>query len=1093
MRVTRRSWTAPPESPTETRRLGSTASRLRTAAALVGALIAPLLVTQPATAAQPAGQNDNPAAFVNTFIGTLDEGNTFPGASAPFGMTQVSPTGSHFAGWEYDQTSIRGFGNSYLSGAGCWEQGGLLSMLPTTGTIGAGATFDTGRASSFDHKRYAATLSHDGEVGTAGYYRTKLTSYGGIDVETTASTRVGVQRYTFADGTPTGNVFLNTGQANETLKVKSSSVTVLNDTTVVSEVRVQGFCTGKDYEYTTWFATEFDRPFDSYGTWNSSAGFPGVASQDAGAGLKGAWATFDTSSNQSVQASTGMSFTSAAGALANLAAEGLTSDGDPIPFDDVRAATTEQWNAELGKATTYGGTADDNTSFYTSLYHAFLQPVTSSDTNGDYRGFDDAIHNAADWTYYQFFSLWDTYRSQNQLLAILQPERATDIGRSILTIQQQGGWLPRWAYANYEGNVMTGDPASPFLADLWRYGRIPGGVSLDGADTRSGESVELDENLALAALLQNVDSEPPADSQFAGRSGISSYLQNGYIAQDPRAPKKGMDEDRQHAGSATMEYAVGDCAVSLVADGIGDSEDASRLAARAANWKNVWDPALTDQNFAGFPRSRAADGTWSNETATTAQTGFQEGTPWQYQWLAWQDADGLAETMGGTDQALARLDTFFDIPAVFADPAEAAHNSWVVGTLEYNGRREYNPNNEPNLHSAWLYNFYGEPAKTSAVNRAAQTLFTNKPDGVTGNDDLGTMSAWYVFSAIGLYPSVAGTGDLLLHAPRFPRVDLSLGDTTLTITAPVADGETLQYIDSASLNGVPQTASVINWDTLKSGGELAVTLTDDATTRWATATGDRPAAPCSSAVDVTPPAVAISTTPDTPISGWHRGTVTVSVSATDAKDPAPTIEVRVDGGDWSVYPGAVEVTGDGSHTVEARATDAAGNGSEIAASTVKIDATAPVTAAAATTMSARTGESAAASTVRFTATDAGSGVGSTEYAVDGGDWLVATPAGASLTETGTHTVRFRSTDVAGNVETTRSLMVTVAAVVSPTAEPTTVPTNSNSPSYAPAAGGLASTGFEPLPWLLSATMIVLLGSALLRGRSRRRSSGGPTD
>ncbi|MET0303902.1 MAG: glycoside hydrolase domain-containing protein, partial [Microbacteriaceae bacterium] len=336
-------------------------------AALAGLAAAVLVAPAPAAVAAPAV---DPAGLVNTFIGTLDEGNTFPGASAPFGMTQVSPTGDHFAGWQYDETDIRGFGHSYVSGAGCWEQGGLLSALPTTGSIGPGADFDTADPTAFDHREYAATLSHDGEVGEAGYYRTALTSYGGIDVEATATTRVGVQRYTFP-ATDEAHVFLNTGQANETLKVPSSRIQVLDDRTVATEVEVQGFCTGQDFTYTAWFVSTFDRPFDSFGTWNDEGGQPDVAEQPAGAGLKGGWFTFDTTDDRDVQVSTAMSYTSPEGAERNLAAEGLDATGAPIAFDAVRDATRQEWNTELEKALVHGGTPDDQVSFYTALYHAF--------------------------------------------------------------------------------------------------------------------------------------------------------------------------------------------------------------------------------------------------------------------------------------------------------------------------------------------------------------------------------------------------------------------------------------------------------------------------------------------------------------------------------------------------------------------------------------------------------------------------------------------------------------------------------------------------------------------------------------------------
>ncbi|WP_232292665.1 hypothetical protein [Saccharopolyspora erythraea] len=267
----------------------------------------------------------DPVEAVNTFIGTRDEGNTFPGASAPFGMTQVSPIGTHYAGWRYDDARIRGFGHFFLSGAGCWEQGGLISTLPTTGTVGPGAgnDFDTTRPEEFDHENYAAGYTHEGEVGDAGYYRTRLTDYDGIDVEATADTRVGVERYTFGDAAP-ANVFINVGQANKDNPISGSGVEVVDDHTVRGWVRSKGFCGGR--EYTVWFTTRFDRPISSFGTWQPDGGQPGRRAVSGERGLRGAWLSFG---DRQVTATTAISHVDQQGADTNLAAEGLDESGRP--------------------------------------------------------------------------------------------------------------------------------------------------------------------------------------------------------------------------------------------------------------------------------------------------------------------------------------------------------------------------------------------------------------------------------------------------------------------------------------------------------------------------------------------------------------------------------------------------------------------------------------------------------------------------------------------------------------------------------------------------------------------------------------------
>jgi len=352
---------------------------------------------------------------VNTFIGTQDEGNTFPGASAPFGMIQVSPTTDHYAGYRYSDTRIRGFGHFYLSGAGCWEQGGQLLVLPVTGRIGPGGDFDTAKAQtldpkseddkSFDARRYAAEYAHSGEIGQAGYYKVQLTSYGGITAEATALTRAAAERYTFAAGTPAGHLLLNLGQANERHSVVGSEVRVLDDRSVEGKIVTKSFCGGA--QYTTWFRMVFDRPFTAHGIWDDHGGKPGARgpSQQGEARPHGVWLTFDLKAGQAVTAVSAVSHVDAEGARINLRAEGMAGEDRPKGFDAMREQSQAAWTRELGSIRITGGSADDRTVFYTALYHALLQPLTGSDTDGRYRGYDDAIHTAKGWTYYEFFSL----------------------------------------------------------------------------------------------------------------------------------------------------------------------------------------------------------------------------------------------------------------------------------------------------------------------------------------------------------------------------------------------------------------------------------------------------------------------------------------------------------------------------------------------------------------------------------------------------------------------------------------------------------------------------------------------------------------
>jgi len=804
-----------------------TSPRLRTASLAFAGLLA---LAAPLAQAAPAV---DPVREVNTFIGSKDDGNTFPGASAPFGLIQVSPIGEHYSGWRYDDPRIRGFGHSFLSGAGCWEQGGQVSVLPVTGTIGPGGDFDTKDPKRFNHKTYASRYSHDGEVGQAGYYKVRLLDYGGIDAEATALTRAAAERYTFSAGTREGHVLVNVAQANERHSVIGSTIDVVGDRVVEGKLVTRSFCGG--HQYTTWFRIEFDRPFKAFGTWGEAGGLPGARhSMEGEAKPNGAWLSFDTTQGKAVTAVSAISHVDAEGARNNLRSEGMRG-GKLLGFDQMRKLAQDAWRKELASVRVQGGNQDDRTVFYTALYHALLQPLTGSDADGRYRGYDEQIHRADGWTYYEYFSLWDTYRSQNQLLATLRPERARDIGRSLLAIHEQGGWLPRWGYANFETNVMTGDPVTPFMVDLWRFG------ALEGVEKQ-----------AYAALRQNAFGMPPTNSRHAGRSGNASYLANGFVQYDRAWPSKGMDVDPHHGGSATLEYALADCSLAQMADGLGLGDDVAVLRERGRNWRKVWDASVRDEEtgFSGFPRPRMEDGSWyvpaDGHYSPRSHHGFHEGTAWQYQWLAQQDVPGLVEAMHGVEQAGKRLDAFFAYDALLKDPLHAARKEWVVGPYSYYNQYRYNPNNEPDLHAPWMYTLIGQPWKTATVLRAAQQLFTNAPNGVTGNDDLGTMSAWYLFSAMGLYPAVPGTGQFLLHAPRFSRVEMDLGQgRTLRIDAPGADGRTLQYVDGVRVDGQPHAPVWLDWNRLRQGGRIEYALTaTPPTTGWGTRAGDLPASFC---------------------------------------------------------------------------------------------------------------------------------------------------------------------------------------------------------------------------------------------------------
>ncbi len=754
-----------------------------------GMLVAPAVARADAASATP----DDLTALVNPYVGTENFGNTFPGASAPFGMVQVSPDTGGQGGYDYKQSSIYGFSQTHLSGVGCGVEG-ELPIMPTTGAV-----------SSVVAIQYASPFSHSDEQAGPGYYQVGLSRYG-VRAELTATDRTGWQRYTFPPGQQQ-NILFNTGQANMT--VIDSTVHIVGDHTIEGLVHDGGFCAGHD-EHTMFFSANFDRPIDSFGTWSGSTAHPDSRDSATTGGGNGAWVSFapgTSTATRTIVVKVGLSYTGIAGARNNLS----TETGSGYGFDAARTSLRQRWNKTLHLAEVGGGTQNRQVAYYTSLYHSFLHPNLAGDVDGKYQGFDHKVHKATDYTPRQNFSLWDTYRPQNQLLELLQPDVARDDDLSLLAIGREGGWLPRWALANSETNIMTGDPVTPTLVEAWSKGFLAG-----------------HEDEAYALLKKNATSLPPADSQYNGRSGVEYYKKLGYIpvglSIGTDCPSHGGDNDCTHPASATLEYSAADAALSLMAAALGHRSDA-RLFARRGRWyRNLWDASITQF------RPRNADGTWLAPFDPVSGGGaFHESGAYQYQWLVPQDPAGLVSLMGGKANTRQRLDTFFAYDHLLTDPAGTARTDWISSPYDYYAKSTYNPNNEPDLLAPYMYLWAGAPARTATVVRAAMTLFTTGPDGMTGNDDLGSMSAWYVFSSLGLYPTMSGANFFAVSSPQFPTATVTIGahgktqGGTVRISAPGVS-DTNRYITAATVDGRRSTRSWVSWDDIRHGGALSYTV-----------------------------------------------------------------------------------------------------------------------------------------------------------------------------------------------------------------------------------------------------------------------------
>lgn len=778
-----------------TQRLRGTGVAVAAATLLGGALAIP--------AAQAAPAADGRLTdLVNPFIGTENEGNTYPGAAVPFGMVQFSPDTGHNTGYDHSDTHIRGFSTVHLSGVGC-GLGGDLPVLPTTGDV-----------KETDYAKYAAEFSHDDEKASPGSYQVGLKS--GIDAELTATKRTGVQRYTFPT-TDKANVLLNAGQSLH--KTGSTKVEILDSRTVRTAITGRGFCQDTK-PYTVYTITRFDRPFTTSGTWKGDTVTAGSKSSSAGEERNGAYVRFDTSKDRTVEATTALSYVDAKGAALNLRAEGGRS------YDRVAKAAQGAWEDRLDDVKAQGGSETVRRTFYSSLYRSFLAPNIGSDVDGRYTGWDQKKHRTADdggFTYYQNWSLWDTYRTQAQLLSLLAPHESRDMALSVLKIDEESGWLPKWGYGTVETNIMTGDPVTPFLTNAYQQGLLKG-----------------HEEEAYRALKKNADGVPPTASAPVGREANKEYLSEGfapYIKGRPHA--KPGDSDYDHGASATLEYALSDAMLGEMAADLGHDADAKRYADRAQNYRKIFDSST------GFFRARDAEGAFTGPADPAKSEGFHEGTSWQYQWLVPQDLPGMVDLIGGKQATNDRLDSFFAYEQLLKDPAKTAREVWVNGPYDYYNADKYNPQNEPDLIAPYTYLSTGQPWKTTDVVHAALTLFTDTPTGMTGNDDLGTMSAWNVLSSIGVFPVQPGTDTWGLSTPVFERVDLTLDRRyypkgRLTVKAP-GTSDTDRYIQSARADGAEYGKTYLTTDDIRDTRELSFTV-GDKPSEWGTSQDAAPPA-----------------------------------------------------------------------------------------------------------------------------------------------------------------------------------------------------------------------------------------------------------
>ena len=700
-----------------------------------------------------------PAELVNPFIGTTNFGTTNPGAVTPNGMMSVVPfnvMGSDLnvfdkdsrwwsAPYEYNNKFFTGYAHVALSGVGCPEAASLL-VMPTAGEL--------------DVNYFTYGTEYTDEVASPGYYSNKLTKYG-IKTEVTATTRSACERYTFPAGK--GNIILNLGQG---LTNESGAMVRRVSSTEIEGFKLMGtFCYTTQAVFPIYFAMRVSKAPTSEGAWKFQPLLTGVEAEwtpddgtyklyenyykeIAGDNIGYRFCYDDLADGEQITVQMGVSFVSVENAWENLEAEQKGLD-----FDGILAQATERWNSDLGRIRVEGGTKEQQTIFYTALYHALIHPSTVSDVNGEYPKMESAGIGKSDHTRYTIFSLWDTYRNLHQLLTLVYPERQTDMLRTLVGMYEDWGWLPRWELFGRETYTMEGDPAAIVIADSWIKGLR-----------------DFDIDKAYEAMIKSATTE---GTNNPIRSDIDPYIKDGYIPLWYFSNDLSGDNSVSHA----LEYCSADYAIAQLADSLGDKARAKEFVKRSQSYRRYFckehgtlrpltkegkflgdfDPA-TGKNFENVP-------------------GFHEASAWCYTFAVPHDLAGLTKLMGGKKGFINSLQGVFD-------------NDY------------YDPANEPDIVYAYLFSrFKGEEWRTQKeVKKILDNHYKNAPDGIPGNDDTGTMSAWAVFSMMGFYPDCPGEPYYTLTTPVFDKVSITTPQGEITIECERPDNE-CHYIESISLNG----------------------------------------------------------------------------------------------------------------------------------------------------------------------------------------------------------------------------------------------------------------------------------------------------
>ena len=703
--------------------------------------------------------------FVDPCIGTGGHGHVFYGANVPYGFIQLGPTSipqswDWVSGYHVSDSTVIGFPHTHLSGTGIGDLHDI-NVMPVVGEV----TYSRGDASSYETGLWSYS-DRSKEVVTPGYYRTHLSRYN-VDVELTATKRVGFHKYTFLGNESPAIVFdmVNGGCWDKTTE---AVIRVVNDSTVSGYRYSKGWAD----DQRVFFRAEFSRKFDN-------VEFIVNDSVKEGDMAKGAQlfarVNFAAGNQEPVYMKVALSPTSEEGAQLNMQTE--LSGWD---FEKTIADAKAAWNKELNKVKVYTTDEASKKIFYTSLYHTLFAPSEFCDVNGDYYGADKQMHKGEGFVNYTTFSLWDTYRAAQPLMTILHPEKMSDVINTMLHIHQQQGKLPVWHLMGCETNCMVGNPGVPVVADAILK-------DIKGFDTE----------LAFKALKE---------SSMLPERGMEHRIEYGFIPADKMTEAIAYD----------MEYAIADWAVAQAAQKLGKQEDYEYFLKRSKSYKNYFDAST------GFMRGKMLDGSWrtpfSPYASSHREDDYCEGNAWQYTWLVPHDVEGLVECFGSKEAFVNKLDSLF---LANGDMGEASSPdiSGLIG--------QYAHGNEPSHHTVYLYTLVGQPWKTAdRIKEILHTMYTDQPDGLSGNEDVGQMSAWYILSSFGFYQVEPAGGKFVFGYPNFDKVEITVPAGKFVIERE-NKGQQNNYIQGIVLNETEYKKPWIEYADIMKGGELKFLMGDE--------------------------------------------------------------------------------------------------------------------------------------------------------------------------------------------------------------------------------------------------------------------------